>query len=291
MDPILQFRKTTICTHFMNGTCNRGDGCAFIHVDENVLPCYAYSKGKCQKGANCLLRHGGTGSLPRVFTGNKQRLCQLFQVGKCERGAACWFIHQYGYIQQGMGLGYMNSMNRVQQPSIHQTNRKLDDMNFEERQKLEQLIAQFSTKGKFKCQHCARSLPMKEFSKRTQKKLFLTKGQVGMCKNCSESRAFKSPSALALNISILEHRGQLYTCSDCKNDLPISSYGKRSKRRLVGDGIDSPCRDCAIKKNDQKKDPMIKKKRKAEKRRKKREEKGFFRGRGQGRGRGTKNIW
>jgi len=289
MDPVLQFRKTTICNHFINGTCHRGDNCAFIHVDENVLPCYAWSKGKCKKGANCLLRHGGGESLPRVFTGNKQRLCQNFQTGKCERGAACWFIHQYGYVQQGMGLGYMSSLPMMQQVSPHQCTRQLDNMSFKERQELEKVISRFSEKGKFKCQHCAKTLPLVEFSKRTQKKLFLSKGQIGMCKNCSESRAFKTPSALALNISLLEHRGQLYTCTDCKKELPISSFGKRSKRRLVGDGTDEPCRECAIKKNDQKKDPMIKKKRKAEKRRKRREARGDFRGRG--RGRGVKTIW
>lgn len=73
--PTAKSWKTRICTYFMQGFCQRGDGCSFAHGDHEMRPD---------------VRNKG------VF---KTKVCQYFLLGRCPQGDLCSFAHSEDELQ------------------------------------------------------------------------------------------------------------------------------------------------------------------------------------------------
>mmetsp|Transcript_50734 Transcript_50734/g.110094 ORF Transcript_50734/g.110094 Transcript_50734/m.110094 type:complete len:203 (+) Transcript_50734:77-685(+) len=62
-----KFAKTKFCKFFMEGRCNRGEGCSYAHCGENLKPvpdlfrtkqCRDFRDGSCPRGDSCNFAHG-----------------------------------------------------------------------------------------------------------------------------------------------------------------------------------------------------------------------------------------
>jgi len=126
--------KTVMCRFFMQGTCQKGDGCTFSHGEEEgaampaafapqqggQTPCKFFAQGMCHKGDACTFSHGGGGAGIQLgkgggkgggFGGMKgaaspvmqhgQAPCRFFAMGTCAKGWQCPFSHGGGAAKGG----------------------------------------------------------------------------------------------------------------------------------------------------------------------------------------------
>lgn len=64
--------KKTVCVHWLNGQCKKGESCEYLHVyQEDKIPACKYftQEGLCQKGDKCIYRHVANSSNQGGFSG------------------------------------------------------------------------------------------------------------------------------------------------------------------------------------------------------------------------------
>lgn len=77
------FEPTVICHFFVEGRCQKGDKCTFLHKTEKKLElCKFYQGGFCSKGDKCTYMHG---EFPCKF---------YHHLKKCLHGEKCRFSHE-----------------------------------------------------------------------------------------------------------------------------------------------------------------------------------------------------
>lgn len=77
------FEPTVVCHFFVEGRCQKGDKCTFLHkIEKKMELCKYYQGGFCSKGDKCPYMHG---EFPCKF---------YHHVKKCLHGDKCRFSHE-----------------------------------------------------------------------------------------------------------------------------------------------------------------------------------------------------
>lgn len=111
-------RKRTVCVHWLNKQCKKGDGCEYLHIymEDKIPPCkYYLQEGTCSKGEKCVYRHVNPiekrmedcpyydrGFCRMGFfcqlTHNSFKICENYMYGFCPKGPDCEKEHIKGLI-------------------------------------------------------------------------------------------------------------------------------------------------------------------------------------------------
>lgn len=102
--PLLTFKKTKVCTHFLAGTCHKAAACTFAHGEHELgMPQGAPATFGQQAGPAM----GGGGF-------KKTKLCKHYEEGFCPRGDSCSFAH--GEEQLGTPSGMASTFGQAGPP-------------------------------------------------------------------------------------------------------------------------------------------------------------------------------
>jgi len=99
---VKQFKKTTLCKHFLHGYCIYGTGCDFAHSQgelhhrpdlRKTKLCPGFMRRHCSAGANCDFAHGHQ-ELRYTNIFYKSAVCgEWAKHGRCSRGNRCRYAH------------------------------------------------------------------------------------------------------------------------------------------------------------------------------------------------------
>eukprot|EP00397_Hematodinium_sp_SG-2012_P046695 GEMP01052858.1.p1 GENE.GEMP01052858.1~~GEMP01052858.1.p1 ORF type:complete len:288 (+),score=60.21 GEMP01052858.1:136-999(+) len=98
--------KTTMCTFFLRGQCNKGDQCAHAHSPDELVKrpnltqtslCKNFTQGKCSKGDLCGFAHGSK-DLTATSTFYKTKMCRAAL--KCKLGDECRYAHSAAELRK-----------------------------------------------------------------------------------------------------------------------------------------------------------------------------------------------
>jgi len=83
--------KKTVCIHWMQNQCKKGDKCEFLHVydEDKIPPCRYYMKDQqCQKGDKCTYMHVKNGGGADKARGRDMlsEECPYYERGFCKQG-------------------------------------------------------------------------------------------------------------------------------------------------------------------------------------------------------------